>query len=81
MVGMYDDSVVGQSRRDAVQPAKPVAGRCPAVRECSVERIETVVMTAVQYERVVTGLATLIVKWVTAPGQHHGMTAGHLCSD
>jgi hypothetical protein len=81
MAGMYDDSVAGQSRRDAVQLAKPVAGRRPVVRECSVERIETVVMTAGQYEQAVTGLATLIVEWVTVPGQHHGMTVGHLCSD
>jgi hypothetical protein len=42
-----------------------------------VERAETVPMTAEQYERAVNALATLIVEWMTSPGQLDGTTSGH----
>lgn len=42
-----------------------------------VERVETVPMTAEQYEQAVNALATLIVKWTTDLRGHGGTTAGH----
>jgi len=46
-------------------------------QDCVVERVETVPMTAEQYERAVNALATLIVEWTTGLRGHGGMTAGH----
>jgi hypothetical protein len=39
--------------------------------------IETVVMTAEQYERAVNALATLIVEWTTALAKHGSGTGDH----
>ncbi|MEC3978725.1 hypothetical protein [Amycolatopsis sp. H20-H5] len=46
-------------------------------RDCVVERVETVPMTAEQYEQAVNALATLIVEWTTGLRGHSGMTPGH----
>ncbi len=42
-----------------------------------IERIETVRMTAQQYEQAVNALATLIVEWTTGLGRTDGITADH----
>jgi hypothetical protein len=42
-----------------------------------VDRIETVPMTAEQYDQAVNALATLIVEWMTGPRDQAGTVSGH----
>jgi hypothetical protein len=42
-----------------------------------VDRIETVPMTAEQYDQAVNALATLIVEWMTALRDQDRTTSGH----
>jgi hypothetical protein len=51
-------------------------------RDYVVERIETVPMTAEQYDRAVSALATLIVEWATGRHKPASMTQpGHSTGD
>lgn len=46
-------------------------------RNYVIERIETVAMTAEQYDQAVDALATLIVDWTTCLRAPDGATSGH----
>ncbi len=54
-----------------------VSGARRRRRDCVIERVETVPMTAVQYERAVNALATLIVEWMTSPRRTGDLASGH----
>jgi hypothetical protein len=46
-------------------------------QSAAVDRIETVPMTAEQYDQAVNALATLIVEWMTALRDQDRTTSGH----
>ncbi|WP_242545459.1 hypothetical protein [Amycolatopsis sp. MtRt-6] len=50
-------------------------------RDYVIEQIETVPMTAEQYDQAVNAFATLIVEWATSRRGLDGMAPGHSAED
>jgi len=60
---MSDTSRFGEPGVDSASPVPLPARRCSTARVFGIEAVETVTMTAEQYEQAVNALAALIVNW------------------
>jgi hypothetical protein len=56
-------------------------GGTPCRRGYAIDQIETVPMTAEQYDQAINALTTLIVKWAASLRGHGSMAPGHSGGD
>jgi hypothetical protein len=78
---MSDSSRLPDASTDTASPVLLPIRRCSTARAYGIEAVETVTMTAEQYEEAVNALAALIVNWAQDQKQGHRPTGRHANSD